>query len=662
MKDDLDMMFSRIDKDIERISDKYPAAGRKEKERIYKLSQQKYQQLKAREEADEGFTVEASGVERYRRPMLYRGISAVAAALVLVSGLAGGLLLTKNSRIPKVDINDRNNTSQSTMVNEIDEDKMNADVDVLADNFEHIMRALYIPNDVSENMYDDLGVIFTKNDLMPTTGEMYSKELIYYKVKDEKLNAPEKLEEFMEASFTPKLKAYYFGGDLSGHENGEDFADDSMAARYVRRFIIYNGEVLADYIDDDMYFSYKFDEVYDFSNYKLVSSKFDDNIETFEGDLGLNDVFLQYDESDMQCVVCRRVYKREDDTLVNADFLLKKDGDNWKIANYSIMDENRKKLKESRKENEVQPTTAYGNDDNADFADVQLHEETLFSNIDEAIEFENGIREAMYNGEYKFKKVDIDKYENQIWNAKDNNEMNTLENKSYIYHLLINSYRYFDTADVSYTKNIDHVYGNAVSSVRCLADTRNRIFYLDSDFSDINDYPEHEEYHDHAKLYSYDNIWINANEDTKTFFQSEYEDYDYDNIYVPDNYCISKYYDENGEIIYNSTLTNIVFAGKCSECLFNHNVIGLDNFDDWYIEDVVKVLGRRCVSIRLENENGYISEIIDLRTGIILESLSIDENENTTVYMKVNSISIDTPLDYQYFDPTAYTDDSAVTE
>ncbi|WP_295074178.1 hypothetical protein, partial [Ruminococcus sp.] len=286
MKDDLDMMFSRIEKDIERISEKYPAAGRKEKEKIYKISQQKYQQLKAMEESDEGFTIEASGVERYRRPMLYRGISAVAAALVLVSGLAGGLLLAKNSRIPNVDIDDSSNTSQSTMVNEIEEDKMNADVDVLVDNFEHIMRELYIADDGDES---EIGVVFYRDAVNPETGELYKKDFTYYKVTDEKLNDPEKIAKFMGATFASKLSSYYFfEGDLGAYEDGKDFSDDSKAGRRLRPFIAYNGVVLADHIDDDVSYKYKFHEVYDFSNYKLKSSVFDDSTDAFNDELELD--------------------------------------------------------------------------------------------------------------------------------------------------------------------------------------------------------------------------------------------------------------------------------------------------------------------------------------------------------------------------------------
>ncbi|WP_455530516.1 hypothetical protein [Ruminococcus sp.] len=648
MKDELDMMFSKNEKDIERISGKYAAAGRKEKEKIYKISMKKYEQLKAQEESDDGFTVEASGVERYRRPMLYRGISAVAATMVLVSGLAGGLLLAKNSRIPKLDMNDSVNTGQSTVVNEIAEDNRNSDVDTLVDNFGHIMRELYIADDGYES---GVGVTFYKDAVDPETGEMYKKDLVYYNVTDEKLNDPEKLKKFMDATFAPKLNAYYLGGDLSGHEDGEDFADDGMASRYLRPFIVYNGVVLADHIDDDMSYNYKYHEVYDFSNYKLVSSVFDDNTESFEDELGLENMFMQYDESDMQSVVCSRVYQRDDGVLISADFLLKKGIDNWKIADYSIMYSTEKKQTEAESAENTQPTTASEIEDNDDYGELQLHEEKIFANVDEVEEFNKKVNEETGSGVFQFRKVNTEKYAQQIWNAEGYDELNTLENKSYIYHILLNSYRYFDTADVVYTTEIKHSEGTAESSVHCMADTRNKRFCLESEFSDVDDY------YDHVKLYSYDGIWINADETKKTYFEDVYYEPDYDLNYIPDNYIYTGYYGDDGNIYYY-TYSNIVFAGKCQDCLFNTSESDMFDFENWYIDDTEEILGRQCVSVKIER-NGYsCHKYIDLRNGIIMQSTEDDENDPHTRTMTVKSIKTDMPLEYIYFDPTGYTKDS----
>lgn len=645
MKDEFDMMFSKRDKDIERISEKYTAAGRKEKEKIYKISMKKYEQLKAREESDDGFTVEASGVERYRRPMLYRSISAVAASLVLVSGIAGGFLFAKNSKIPKVDMNDGDNTAQTTIVDEISNDKRNADVDVLVDNFGQMMRELYIADDGYES---GVVVTFYKDAVNPETGEMYKKDLTYYKVIDEKFSDPEKIKKFMDATFAPKLRAYYFGIDMSGYLDGEDFADDGMASRYVRPFIIYNGEVIADHIDDDISYKYKYHEVYDFSNYKLVSSVFDENTESFEGNLGLENMFMQYYEGDMQSVVCRRVYQREDGMLISADFLLRKDEENWKIADYSIMYSSEKKQTEKENDTDIQPTSAFETDDNADYGELPLHEVQIFQNIDEAEAFDKKINEEWSSGAFEFKKVNTEKYAQQIWNAEGYDELNTLENKTYIYHIMVNSYRYFDTADVTYTTDIDHSEGKAASTVHCMADTRNRKYYLESEFSDSGDY------YDHVKIYSYDGIWISTDEVKNKYYEDDYY-YEPDDYYIPDNYIYNRYYGDDGNIHEYATYNNIVFAGKCTGCLFNTVDTYMFDFGNWYIDGTEEILGRQCVSVKVEYDGYHFHKYIDLRNGIIMQSTEINDYDNHTETMTVKSIDIDMPFEFMYFDPTGYT-------
>ncbi len=649
MKDDLDMMFSRIEKDIERISEKYPAAGRKEKEKIYKISQQKYQQLKAMEESDEGFTIEASGVERYRRPMLYRGISAVAAALVLVSGLAGGLLLAKNSRIPNVDIDDSSNTSQSTMVNEIEEDKMNADVDVLVDNFEHIMRELYIADDGAES---EIGVVFYRDAVNPETGEMYKKDFTYYKVTDEKLNDPEKIAKFMGATFASKLSSYYFfEGDLGAYEDGKDFSDDSKAGRRLRPFIAYNGVVLADHIDDDMSYKYKFHEVYDFSNYKLISSVFDDSTDAFNDELELDLAYPDYDESDMQSLVCSRIYQRDDGMLIYADFLLKEDVFGWKIANYNIMDEVEKRIDESNKDIEEKQTMAYENDDNTEFADLQLHEMKVCSNEEEAQELQSQLSYDMYNGTYPFKKVDREKYIQQIMNAESHNTLNCLENKSYIYHIMLNSFRYFDTADVTYTVSGDAEDGSRWSGTNhSIADNRNNNFYKEHEFI-------HDDYYDHTVFYQDNNEWIHVNEEHKTYFIEQSDVIDYNNIYLPDNYRYI-FYIENEMLNDCCNFADYPMGAKEQECLYPSAIISdLVYFDQWIIRDVEERFGRECAVIYVENDSIDLEMVVDLRSGIVLESDLTNKSNNTSSTLIVKEIRIDTNLEFKHFDPTEYTNE-----
>ena len=70
MKDKLDYLFSNKDSDIDRVAEKYTAAGNKEKEKIYEITRKKYNILREEEAntSEDGFIKEAEGVERYSRP------------------------------------------------------------------------------------------------------------------------------------------------------------------------------------------------------------------------------------------------------------------------------------------------------------------------------------------------------------------------------------------------------------------------------------------------------------------------------------------------------------------------------------------------------------------------------------------------------------------
>ena len=116
MKDELDMIFSDKDSDIEKISSRYKAVDDQRKEKIYEISKRKYNILKAGESeaADDGFIVSAEGVERYSRPKLYRYFSAAAAALVLFGGAFGGVMLSRSSKVQHMSSSSNTGVTEAT--------------------------------------------------------------------------------------------------------------------------------------------------------------------------------------------------------------------------------------------------------------------------------------------------------------------------------------------------------------------------------------------------------------------------------------------------------------------------------------------------------------------------------------------------------------------
>lgn len=87
--------FDNIDeKTIDRITEKYPPLSSDDKERLYAMSKNKYNSEKKENKNDYS---EVMGVERYRKPVWQKVISAVAAAVVVLGGVGGGAALIRRN-------------------------------------------------------------------------------------------------------------------------------------------------------------------------------------------------------------------------------------------------------------------------------------------------------------------------------------------------------------------------------------------------------------------------------------------------------------------------------------------------------------------------------------------------------------------------------------
>ena len=79
---------------IERITTEYPLLDADEKERLYAMSKEKYNS-DIKNNKNNG--TEVSGVERYRKPLWHKVLSAVAAAVVVLGGIGGGAALIRRN-------------------------------------------------------------------------------------------------------------------------------------------------------------------------------------------------------------------------------------------------------------------------------------------------------------------------------------------------------------------------------------------------------------------------------------------------------------------------------------------------------------------------------------------------------------------------------------
>lgn len=645
MKDKLDMIFSRDEKDIEHISEKYPAAGKKEKKKIYEISRRRYDELRAEDAGDDGYIKEAEGVERYNRPVWYRGMCAAAAAVILMGGVGGGIMLSRSSRIQHMNASSDINaaaTTSATITNAADSDR-NAVVDRLMSNAEMITKPQY-PETDSIDRNDE--IYFNMDEFSFTAGRVVNLTKYYYAVADERLDTMEELTAVLNETFIYETRSRYIGGDLSNHEVGYDFRDDSLANRYVRNFITYNGKVYAlSCCEGDMNYVDSFDNRYNFSSYKLISSEFQEGDDMYSSYMFSDEDGQPIPSSDI--IICKRVYERPDGAKVTSRIKITQEKGEWKIASFgsNTEDDETFAISDGLTVSSEEPA-----DNGGEFAELQLHEQNICSDRDEALALYAKIAQTADEGGYTFKKVDTGKYAQQIIEASSFDELNTLENKSFVYHMFMNSYRYFDTADVSYTYDVESNESPYYSKNRCIADNKGKYFYLDYEYEKGSD-------HEMTTFYMYNNKWINADNMKKVYSECEADEVDYEHRYIPDNDLFIRYYDENGNILYMDSLSTVVMGGKCSDCLY-HDTDVLYDFEKWHIEDVENILGRECVSVTMQD--GAYSEhmCIDLYTGIVMSLTRTFADTNEIHTMKVASIKTGQPIDYIYFNADGYVNET----
>ena len=640
MKDKLDYLFSNKDSDIERVAEKYTAAGNKEKEKIYDITRKKYNILREEEAntSDDGFIKEAEGVERYSRPKWIRFVSAAAAAVVLLTGVCGGVFLTRSKKVDRIDIESSNPAETVTAVEvttitddgeivKVDMDKV---VDKLSADLEHFHKAL-----AQEGV--DTGDSLTFSDLTYPNAPSYRN---YYRVTDEKLDTFDEFEEVMGSSFSSLIREGYTGGDMSGYENGAEFDDISFIKKNLKSFINYNGNLYSEAsVMPNASYSSNFANAFNFSNYELVSSEFPaDDKERIRG--LIEDGLL---DDGLETMTCKRIYQRKDGTRVRAELILVNEDNAWKIGSYNVGANIEDQVVTTVAVTTAPVTTTSVNTDSEEFGELQMHQEPVFANEDEANALLDEVNYGWENGTYQFQKVDTEKYTQQIWNAVSYDELNTLENKSYIYHISVNSFRYFDTANVSYTINTDGTNRKWDRSTHVIADNRAQYFHIDSktESSYLND--------DLIKCY-YGNKWTDVNNLDMTYNTYESSSPAYELNYVPDNYRVLDYTDGIGGWgkVYGSSLLESVDV----DCLYSFPD-ALFDFDDWYVEGVEEILGRQCVAIRIEQSAYSNQMLIDMRTGIVMRYTAVYGTDGVNS-MKVTNLELNNPVEHNEINLTGY--------
>ena len=164
--------FDNIDeKTIDRITEKYPPLSSDDKERLYAMSKNKYNSEKKENKNDYS---EVMGVERYRKPIWHKVVSAVAAAVVVLGGIGGGAALIRRNN--DADIL-KNESSQLAEIEDIAQQ--------LTDEFfdlKNIISSRGAAYDENDTLTYTIGV-FDDNLEYPYR---YSYDRVFYRVTDER--------------------------------------------------------------------------------------------------------------------------------------------------------------------------------------------------------------------------------------------------------------------------------------------------------------------------------------------------------------------------------------------------------------------------------------------------------------------------------------------
>lgn len=318
--------FDNVDeKTIDRITENYPLLNSKDKERLYAMSKKKYN--KEVTENTENY-IEVSGVERYYKPVWHKVISAVAAAIVVVGGVSGGLLLLGKG----------GDTVPSSNI-----EVTQPEYDYIAIATELTDKLLEIENIIcyGDISYDENDI--TVIDIVCSDNSVYfdQYETIFYKVTDSRFTCRRDLYDELRSIFTKQQydendfsTATIFGFDLNFYL-GSELSD------YIK-----DGKIdLAENLDND-------DEYINLAVYSDINGELYVRQCDFELAEYTSDVFIEV-KGDERLLV-KRKYKSAETayTEVTRNFEIVLENGEWKIDKVYVSDEESEDVNESKDEYE----------------------------------------------------------------------------------------------------------------------------------------------------------------------------------------------------------------------------------------------------------------------------------------------------------------------
>lgn len=240
--------------------------------------------------------------------------------------------------------------------------------------------------------------------------------------------------------------------------------------------------------------------------------------------------------------------------------------------------------------------------------------------------------------------IDTEKYISECFTGKTDAEINTPESKSYLYHMMINSIDYFQTAEGTirnitaqdrFDEPFDVVFqADLEQHASYVGLTENgekkRECFLADGTVTVTDPPEK------ALLHS-----LRGAEHDLSLSDSERTLLLDDGSLIAVNRPDKAYLDAAGDF-----------------CLFPQHfaMTRLHDFDKWKITGTETLLNRTCAVIEGTGLNSTFRIYTDIATGMMLKHEEYDKNRTRTGYSEVTALTLDQEITVRRFDPADYPD------
>ncbi|MDE6034831.1 MAG: hypothetical protein K2G36_02865 [Ruminococcus sp.] len=199
-------------------------------------------------------------------------------------------------------------------------------------------------------------------------------------------------------------------------------------------------------------------------------------------------------------------------------------------------------------------------------------------------------------------------------------------NKSYIYHMMLNSIDYFNTAKGS----IEYSFGGSEPvTTEFFTNISEQYAYEKECLSDGSI----------DELYVYDGEGYKKNDEYgiyETFICSESGEFN-----ISDNNRVVMLDDGHILNINRKDTTNLAVSGNT--CLFPQQfaMSKMYNFDNWNITGYEEIMGRNCAVIEGVTENSKFKMAIDIDYGFMIDYEELSENNDIISYSKVLDLKND---------------------